>query len=70
MGEDAWVKSPPLPITAFDRNAMFPRLDEVIIKENRPLCVQELAVTKREECVAWGGFPSCLRSCKILEGIG
>jgi hypothetical protein len=67
VGEDPWVKSPPLSITALDRDAMLPRLNEVIIKENRPLGVHELAVTKREEWVTWGRFPSCLRTCKILE---
>jgi hypothetical protein len=31
VGEDPGIKSPPLPVTALDRNAMLPRLDEVII---------------------------------------
>ena len=45
-------------ITALNQNSVFPGFDEVIIEQDLPLCVHELAVTKGHERVTRSTFAS------------
>jgi hypothetical protein len=48
---------------------MFPGFDEVVIKQNFPLRMHDLLVTKGHECVTCSSLAPWLEIGDILEGI-
>jgi hypothetical protein len=70
MSEDAEIESSRYSITAGDWDAMFPCFNEVVVEDDLPLSVHELAMTERQKGFARGILASRLLRSKGFERIG
>jgi hypothetical protein len=60
MGENAWVKSAGYTVTAHDFDPVFPCLNEIIVQQDLPLSIENLAMAERKEGVTRGMCARCL----------
>lgn len=66
IGKNSEVKTAFYAITALYHYAMLVRLQEIIIKYRLPLCMKELPLTVRHECLG-RSFTAGMRRRKVFE---